>query len=79
MIPVERYIATTAKHFGFWIFIKPSRRIDRVSKKNFIRTIEKTLGPIGVKWQYQASDDRYILKLNSEQDAVFFLLKFRNN
>ena len=64
MIPVERYIATTAKHFGFWIFIKPSRRIDRVSKKNFIRTIENTLGPIGVKWQYQASDDRYILKFN---------------
>jgi hypothetical protein len=79
MIPVERYTQTSAKHFGYWIFIKPSRKIDRSSKKNFIRTIEKTLGPIGVKWQYQAADDRYILKLNSEQDAVFFLLGFRDN
>lgn len=79
MIPVERYTQTTAKHFGYWIFIKPNRRIDRASKKNFINTIEKTLGPIGYKWQYQAADDRYILKLDSEQDAVFFLLKFKEN
>jgi hypothetical protein len=79
MIPIERYIQTTAKNFGYWIFIRPSRRIDRAAKKNFIKKIEQTLGPIGIKWQYQAADDRYILKLNSEQDAVFFLLGFRNN
>lgn len=77
MIPVERYIRTGAKRFSYWIFVHPSEKIDRSNKKKFIKTMENKLGPIGDRWQYQASDDRYILKLNLEKDAIFFLLKYK--
>lgn len=79
MLPIDRYFDAGTKKFGFWVFIKPTKMIDKVNKKKFVKTIEQTLGPIGLNWQYQIADERYVLKLNSEKDAVFFMLKFKKD
>jgi hypothetical protein len=81
-IRIERYVNTKSKKYGFWIFMgSPSIALTtKKEKREFIKFVENNIGPIGFKWQYQALDfGRFILKLNSESDAVFFLLKFKRD
>jgi hypothetical protein len=81
-IRVERYVDTGSKKYRFWIFMgSPSiASVTKKEKREFIKFAENNLGPIGDKWQYQRLDfGKFILKLNSEMDAVFFLLKFKRD
>jgi hypothetical protein len=81
-IRVEKYFNTGSKKYSFWIFMGSSEiaSVTKKEKKEFIKFAELNLGPIGQKWHYQRLDSgRFILKLNSETDAVFFLLKFKRD
>lgn len=81
-IYVEKYFNTEYKQYGFWIFMSypDIGTTANKEKRKFIKFIESNLGPVGTKWQYHKLNfGKFILKLNSESDAVFFLLKFKKD
>jgi hypothetical protein len=80
-IAVGKVIVNNCQRFRFWLMLRSERTsiITKHDRKNFISFAESFLGPIGKRWQYQRYDiGRFILKIDNEQDAVFFLLKFKS-
>lgn len=80
-IRVEKFIKTNCKRYRYWlIFRKPCNSLTtKQDRKTFIDFIQNILGPIGNKWQYQKQDfGNFILKIDSEQDALFLLLKYKS-
>jgi hypothetical protein len=70
------------KRFGYWIQFRDQSnspfRYGKKARSRIIKFVEQSFGPIGQRWQYQRLGDcEYILKLNSEVDFLFLLLRFR--
>jgi hypothetical protein len=77
-IGVEKYLDTDAKNYSHWIMIKSDLSTSKKDRKKFIEFVETVFGKIGDRWQYQSCGfNRFIIKLRSGEDAVFFLLKYR--
>jgi hypothetical protein len=73
---------TGAKRFGYWVHFRDQRQSEksngRKGKLSIIRFVEDAFGPLGTRWQYQRfNTTEYILKLNSEQDLIMLILRFR--
>ena len=80
-LAVDKVIAHSCQRFRFWLMLRSEKTsiITKQDRKNFLSFAESILGPIGQRWQYQRYDiGRFILKIDNEQDAVFFLLKFKS-
>lgn len=79
-IGVEKYIEIHAKNFNHWIMMKTDLSVGKKGRRNFIEFVESLFGKIGHRWHYQSCDfGRFIIKFNSEKDAVFLLLKFKRH
>jgi hypothetical protein len=78
-IRILTYKSTSAKRFGYWIFIRDnSSKHGKAARKSVMTFFEQGLGPMGERWQYQKYNScDYILKLNDERDFLFFMLKQR--
>jgi hypothetical protein len=77
-IRVEKYLDTDAKNYSHWIMMKSELSTSKRDRRKFIEFVETLFGKIGDRWQYQSCDfGRFIVKLQSGEDAVFFLLKFQ--
>lgn len=76
-IKIVNYRHTGARRFGYWVNIRDYRKVDGVyARKTFVKFLENTLGPLGLKWQYQRYDQgNYVIKFNDEKDLLIFLLK----
>lgn len=62
--------------FRYWVALRDDRRqSNRNRRKSTIKMLEDALGPLGIKWHYQQTDNEIILKLNDEKDFLFFILK----
>ena len=73
---------TGARRFVYWVHFRDQRPRSqsngRAGKLSIIRFVESAFGPLGTRWQYQRfNTNDYILKLNSEQDLVMLILRFR--
>jgi hypothetical protein len=69
---------TGAQRFGYWIsFIYNGPKQGKAARKSLIHFFEQTLGPMGVRWQYQKHNYQFILKLDSDKDFLLFLLKLK--
>lgn len=69
-----------AKRFGYWVVLQDSRKVSgKVGRKSLINFVEASLGPLGVKWQYELNNRQIILKLDNESDLLFFLLKVKHS
>lgn len=81
-VKLLKYTSTGAKRFGFWIHFRDRRPVAESNgirgKKKILKFFEERLGPLGEKWNYQKIDKEYILKLNSERDLLFLLLRLRD-
>lgn len=81
-IRIIKYYKDLTERFGHWIFFQDRRSVlDKSGKKGrrrLIQYFETIFGPLGDRWQYShPSDIEYILKLDSEQDLLLFLLKYK--
>jgi hypothetical protein len=77
---ILRYKNVGAKRFGFWVILADRRKINgKAARKSLIKFIESSLGPIGIKWQYEKNDREIILKFDHEHDLLFFLLKAKRD
>jgi hypothetical protein len=76
-IKILNYKHTGAKKFGYWVNIRDYRKVNgNFARKTFINFLQQTLGPLGVRWQYQRySHGEYVIKFNDEKDLLIFLLK----
>ena len=81
-VKLLKYTSTGAKRFGFWIHFRDRRPVAESNgvrgRKKILKFFEERLGPLGEKWNYQKIDKEYILKLNSERDLLFLLLRLRD-
>lgn len=77
----KRYLQTKSQKFSHWFELHSKPNLSqKKQRKYFISNIESQFGPIGDSWQYELYDsDKFFLKLNSEKDAVFLLLKLKKN
>jgi hypothetical protein len=79
-IRVEKYLDTDAKNYNHWIIMKTDLSVGKKDRREFIKFVETLFGKIGDRWQYQSCDfGRFIIKLRSGEDAVFFLLKYKKS
>jgi hypothetical protein len=79
-INVEKYLNADTKNYSHWITMKSDLSTSKKDRRTFIKFLEALFGKIGDRWQYQRCDfGRFIIKLQSENDAVFFLLKYKKN
>ena len=81
-IRVIRYHRDISRRFGHWVFFQDKRptrdTIGVRGRKNLIRYLESVFGPLGLRWNYEKTDQViYILKLDDEKDLVIFLLKYK--
>jgi hypothetical protein len=71
------------KRYGYWMEVMDYRpdaeRLGYFGRLGFIKYIENLFGPIGIRWQYQKLNHSFIIKFNSEQDLIFFLLKIKQH
>jgi hypothetical protein len=81
-VKLLKYTSTGAKRFGFWIHFRDQRPVTESNgirgRKKILEFFEERLGPLGEKWNYQKIDKEYILKLNSDRDLLFLLLRLRD-
>ncbi len=79
-VKLLRHKSTGARRFGYWVHFRDRRPLSQScgvrGRKMMLSFFEKSLGPLGQKWQYQKNDQEYILKLNDEKDLLFLLLRF---
>ncbi len=73
---------TGAQRFGYWVQFRDQRPNSETQgikgKKSMLNFITQCLGPMGVQWQYQRFDQvNYIIKMDREEDLLFFILRFR--
>lgn len=81
-IYVTKFFTTNCRRYKYWLEFRKHGNIltTKQDRKTFIEFIQNILGPIGQKWQYQKQDfGNFILKIDSEQDALFLLLKYKSN
>jgi hypothetical protein len=79
-IGVEKYLDADTKNYSHWIMMKTDLSVGKKDRREFINFVETLFGKIGDRWQYQSCDfGRFIIKLQSENDAVFFLLKYKKS
>jgi hypothetical protein len=81
-VKLIKHQGTGAKRFGYWVHFRdqrPPKLSDGIAGKKSIRKfLEVSLGPMGVKWQYQRfNGSDYFIKLDNEKDLLFLILKFR--
>lgn len=79
-IKLIKHSDTSARQFGYWIHFRDRRdkstSSGRKGRRDLIKFVESKIGPIGSRWQYQKLEQNdYILKLNSQQDFLIFLLR----
>lgn len=81
VVEFKRYLQTKSQRYSHWFELQARSHSPRKKqRKDFISMIENQFGPIGVSWQYQSYDsEKFFLKLDSEKDAVFLLLKLKKN
>jgi hypothetical protein len=77
----KRYLQTKSQKFSHWFELHTKLNCSqKKQRKDFISKIESQFGPMGNSWQYELHDsDKFFLKLDSEKDAVFLLLKLKKN
>lgn len=79
-ICIEKYLDTDTKNYSHWITMKADLSVGKKDRKQFIKFVETLFGTIGDRWQYQRCDfSRFIIKLRHGEDAVFFLLKYKQS
>jgi hypothetical protein len=79
---IIKYHLDLSRRFGNWVLIqdRSARFSGKKRKKEFVNYIESLFGSLGIRWQYSGVEDsRYIIKLNTEQDLMILLLKFKKN
>jgi len=79
-VKIEKYVSTESKKFGYWIMLYAKFGEGKRGRKKLINFFETSIGKLGETFQYQRYDDnRYILKLHNEKDALIFLMKVNVN
>ena len=81
-IRVVRYYSNLSKRFGNWVFIQDLRSgkssQGNKGRVNLIRYFESIFGSLGQRWTYQRTDTHtYIIKIDTQEDLLVFLLKFK--
>lgn len=81
-VKLIKHQSTGAKRFGYWVHFRdqrPRQQSEGVAGKKSIRKfLEQSLGPMGGKWQYQKfNQSDYFIKLDSEKDLLFLILRFK--
>lgn len=81
-IKLIKHQSTGAKRFGYWVHFRDQRPYSLSSgihgKKTIKKFLETSLGPMGLKWQYQRfNQSDYFIKLDDERDLLFLVLRFK--
>ena len=79
-IRLIRYMNADTRRFSFWMIFQ-DKRLDfhgrRYRNRELIKFFEATLGPMGEKWQFDASDAHtFVIKADNDLDVTMMLLRY---
>lgn len=81
-IRLVRYMNAATRRFSFWLIFEDKRmwpmNEGHLAKRSLVKFFESYLGPVGGRWQFDASDQRRIIvKADQDLDVTLLLLKFQ--